>query len=61
MNLDDLPIRAQIGYVLKYGNTDDDIEPATVVGILSAKGVLREDPDEALTIAEDVFERRGLL
>lgn len=60
-SLGDLPTRAQIGYVLTHGRvTHGELTPRRVVGILDAKGVLADDRDDAVTVAEDVFAHRGL-
>lgn len=60
--LEELPPRAQIGYVLKYGNvTHGELTPSNVVGILHAKGVLETDNiDNYRDLASEVMEHHGL-
>lgn len=64
--LDQMPLRAQTGYILKHANvlTDHEMTPGVVLGMLSAKGVLDDEyvennqlTDDAYEIVEDVIER----
>lgn len=59
--LEEIPLRAQIGYVLEYGNVvEGEFSPAAIVGILAAKGVLDADPEGAKHVAAEVLEARGI-
>lgn len=60
--LDDLPFRAQCGYICKYGRVvEGETTGAALVGILRSKGVLDDDADpEALRdVAQEVLDRRA--
>lgn len=62
--LKDIPLRAQVGHVLKYGSADaDSISPPMVLGMIAAKDALADEwvengciTDEAREIVEDVLE-----
>lgn len=54
--LQDLPTRAQIGYVLKHATVHQgDLTPGFVLGILRHKGIEYDDPDAMLGLIDDVM------
>lgn len=57
--LDELPLRAQIGYILKNGEVKHgEMDPSVIVGILHAKNWLGDDRDTegVEQIVEEVIE-----
>lgn len=55
--LEDLPPRAQVGYVLKHSTVKQgELTPATVVGMLVAKGVTVRDAGNMRDLANEVMK-----
>lgn len=57
--LEELPLRAQCGYVIKYGTVKQgELTPGVIAGILHAKGVLEDDADldEVRRVAGEVLD-----
>ena len=60
--LADIPFRAQCGYICKYSRVHEgDLTGPVLVGILRSKGVLDDDadPEELLSVAQEVLDRRA--
>lgn len=59
--LEELPLRAKCGYVIKYSSVKQgELTGSVIAGILAAKGVVDDDIDEVREVAQDVLEtRRG--
>lgn len=56
--LDELPLRARVGYICKYGRVaQGELTPGVVLGILSAKGALDDvsDLEGARSVAAEVI------
>lgn len=61
-DLDEIPPRAQVGYVLNNATIKQgELEPGMVVTVLKGKGVTIESEKEMLETAEDVMQHRGLI
>lgn len=57
--LEELPLRAQCGYVVKYSRVKQgELTPGVVAGVLAAKGVIAEQhtQNEIKTVAAEVLD-----